>query len=300
MRLTFQRGAGDVVAAFIASAVLGAFALTATGGPTRLVLGLSFIFFVPGYVLTAALFPSGRGLEWVERLALSVGLSISIVALISLGLNFTPWGISIEPVVVSLLLFTYGVGAIAYGRRMKLPASERLSLSIEIHPPNWSSYSRSDKIATIALAACLIFAAGTILYVVVTPRPAEHFTEFYWLNETGVAGVYQKNLTVNETETIHLTVHNLEYATVGYAINVSLAVMTSFVNVSANATEYRVVSQAPLTNFTFSLDNGGYWNHTFAFSIPSPGIFRLYFDLFKLPDTVDVYRYLFLTLFVKP
>ncbi len=94
--------------------------------------------------------------------------------------------------------------------------------------------------------------------------------------------------------------YNVEYATVGYAINVSLAVMTSFFNVTANQTQYRVVSQAPLTNFTFSLANGGYWNHTFAFSIPSPGIFRLYFDLYKLPDTVDVYRYLVLTVFVKP
>ncbi len=94
--------------------------------------------------------------------------------------------------------------------------------------------------------------------------------------------------------------YNVEYATAGYVINVSLAVMMPFLNVTANQTQYRVVSQTPVTNFTFQLFNGGYWNHTYAFRIPSPGIFRLYFDLYKLPDTVAVYRYLFLTIFVTP
>ena len=300
MRFAFQDRPYDLVAVFVLSAVIAPVALFAVTEPGVVLLGFIFILFAPGYVLTAALFPGDLDLGWIERLALTVGLSISLVALIGLGLNFTSLGILLEPVLVALLLFITGVGAIAYWRRMKLPHNQRLSLSIEINPPNWSSYSRADKVATVALAASLAFAAGTVVYVVVTPRPAEHFTEFYMLNETGVAIVHPMNLTTNQTGVVKLTVHNLEYAAESYTIVVVQATMAAVFNASANQTQYRVVSQAPLGNLSLSVADGGYWNDSYSFHFTSPGIFRLYFYLYKLPDTVDVYRYIFLTVFVSP
>jgi uncharacterized membrane protein len=80
-------------------------ALAAT--PIRSVLGLPMVLFLPGYALIAALFPGKDDLDGIERLALSLGLSIAVVPLIGLGLNYTPWGIRLIPILVSLSVFTF-------------------------------------------------------------------------------------------------------------------------------------------------------------------------------------------------
>jgi len=77
-----------------------------TSGPVRIALGLALVLFFPGYALVAALFPRRRDLELVERIALSFGGSLAIVPLIGLGLNYTPWGIRLDSVLTSLLVFT--------------------------------------------------------------------------------------------------------------------------------------------------------------------------------------------------
>jgi uncharacterized membrane protein len=299
VRLGFQQKPYDLVAIFLTSAILASLASFGVIGFLRIALGLMFVLFAPGYVLTVTLFPRKVDLDWIERIALGSGLSVSIVAIISLGLNFTPWGIFLEPVLVALLLFTYGVGMVAYWRRIRLPLHERLSLSIDIRAPSWPS-SHSDKIATVALAASLSIAAGTVVYILVMIHPGEHLTEFYMLNETGVAGGYPTNLTVNQTGVVKLTVHNAEYARTSYTIVVVQSTMEAFFNASAKQTQYRVISETRVTNITIELGNGGYWTRSYVFGFSYPGIFRLTFDLYKLPDTGVLYRYLFLTVFVKP
>ena len=64
----------------------------------RIILGLPFLLFFPGYTLVAALFTKKEGMGSIERVALSFGLSIAVVPLIGLILNYTPWGIRTEPV----------------------------------------------------------------------------------------------------------------------------------------------------------------------------------------------------------
>ena len=81
----------------------------------RWIFGSIFVLFIPGYVATEALFP-GRGLDLIERLALSVGLSLALVPLVGLLLNFTPWGITLDAIVVSLGMLTAGLIAIAFAR----------------------------------------------------------------------------------------------------------------------------------------------------------------------------------------
>jgi len=93
----------------------------------RWILGSVFVLFIPGYVTVEALFPKGRELDGIERFALSVGLSLALVPLIGLLLNYTPWGIRLTPIVVSLVLFTVGVAVVGVARRFKL-AAERFEL----------------------------------------------------------------------------------------------------------------------------------------------------------------------------
>jgi len=61
--------------------------------PIRIILGLPLVLFLPGYSLIATLFPRKDDLDAIERIALSFGLSIAIVPLLGLALNYTPFGI---------------------------------------------------------------------------------------------------------------------------------------------------------------------------------------------------------------
>ena len=92
----------DLLAAAIVALATLLFTLTPLSDlPVRIPLGLVMVLFVPGYTLIAALFPKKADLEGIERTALAFGLSIAVVPLIGLGLNYTPWGIRLEPVLFS-------------------------------------------------------------------------------------------------------------------------------------------------------------------------------------------------------
>lgn len=88
----------------------------------RWVIGSVFVLFIPGYVTVEALFPKGRELDSIERFALSVGLSLALVPLVGLLLNYTPWGIRLTPIVISLTILTVGLAVIALARQYRISA----------------------------------------------------------------------------------------------------------------------------------------------------------------------------------
>ncbi len=71
----------------------------------RYILGSVTVLFLPGYVTIETLYPREKDLSPLERLALSIGLSLALVPLIGLVLNYTPWGIRLEPIVSSLTIY---------------------------------------------------------------------------------------------------------------------------------------------------------------------------------------------------
>lgn len=88
----------------------------------RYVFGSVFVLFLPGYSLIRALFGS-RELDNIERFALSIGLSLALVPMAGLLLNYTPWGIRTAPVTFCLLALTLVFASAAvvrdYGARRK-------------------------------------------------------------------------------------------------------------------------------------------------------------------------------------
>jgi len=67
----------------------------------RYVFGGLLILFLPGYSLIEMLYPK-RELDELARFALSIGLSLALVPLVGLVLNYTPFGIRLLPVAFSL------------------------------------------------------------------------------------------------------------------------------------------------------------------------------------------------------
>jgi uncharacterized membrane protein len=194
----------------------------------RNVLGLPLVLFLPGYSLIAALFPAKSDLDGIERVALSFGLSIAVVPLIGLGLNYTPWGIRIHPILISLSTFTFIMCGLAYLRRAKLPESEAfdisfrataLSLKTEIMG---SSESKLDKALTVFLIFSILLSVVTLAYVVLSPKEGEHFTEFYLLGPEGKADNYPTKYILGENGTVIVGVVNHEYSPVNYTMEIKL------------------------------------------------------------------------------
>ncbi|MEM2179169.1 MAG: DUF1616 domain-containing protein, partial [Candidatus Methanomethylicaceae archaeon] len=83
-------------------------------------LGSLFVLFLPGYSLIEALYPREEELSPLERLALSIGLSLAIVPLVGLILNYTPWGIRLDPIITALSFLTLGLLLISSYRKYYL------------------------------------------------------------------------------------------------------------------------------------------------------------------------------------
>ena len=87
----------------------------------RYLLGSIFVLFLPGYSLIKALFPT-KEIDNIERAALSIGMSLALVPITGLLLNYTPWGIRTTPVTLSLLALTtiFATAAIIREHQAKL------------------------------------------------------------------------------------------------------------------------------------------------------------------------------------
>jgi len=86
----------------------------------RYVFGSILVLFLPGMSLIESLYPVEKELSPLERLALSIGLSLAVVPLIGLVLNYTPWGIRFEPILTSLTILTLALLTAASYRKYKV------------------------------------------------------------------------------------------------------------------------------------------------------------------------------------
>ncbi|HAU30922.1 MAG TPA: hypothetical protein DCW46_01240 [Desulfotomaculum sp.] len=188
----------------------------------RIILGLPFVLFFPGYVLIAALFVKKDDLDGIERAALSFGLSIAVVPLIGLALNYTPFGIRLTPVLISLIAFIVIVSGIAFFRRKKLSQEECYCPAFEINIPQLQEFAKIDKILSVLLVTAILFAIGSIVYVIVTPKVGEKFTEFYILGTDGKAEGYPHELAVSEKGFVITGITNHEFNVEKYTMEVAV------------------------------------------------------------------------------
>ena len=251
--------------------------------PLRIVFGLPLVFFVPGYALVAALFPEdggsmetsadsatgrlrsasiARGIDGLERIALPVGLSIAVVPLIGLVLNFTPFGIRLVPIVFCLSAFTLLVTAIATVRRRRLPEAARFRVSYkrrlasarsELFRPD----SRADATLNVLLAVSLVLASASVGYATLAPRDGEQFTEFYLLTENESGGLaaadYPTNFTRGQGEPLVVGIQNHEGESKRYTVVVALQ------RVDQRGNETTVLEQRELRRFRAQVGANETW-----------------------------------------
>lgn len=273
----------------VGATVIAVFAPVISETPLRIVFGLVFVLFAPGYAFIAALFPErgpsidvedgndenedtdradrlhpGRegGIDGIERLALAFGLSIAITPLIGLVLNFTPWGIRLVPVVVGIGGFTLVATGIGTLRRQALTAEERFHVPYrawiagtraELFEPD----TRMDGMLNVVLVVSLLLAVASVGYAVAVPKQGESFTEFYLLteNETGdlVANDYPTNFTVGESKPLVVGIGNHEHEPMEYTVVVELQ------NVQLRNNSTTVLEERDLRRFNPTVDTNETW-----------------------------------------
>jgi uncharacterized membrane protein len=215
----------DLLIIIVLSLLLVPLALL-TAGLLRSILGLLFVIFFPGYALIATLFPKKGNLDNIERLALSFALSIAVVPLLGLILNYTPWGIRLESIVVSVLCFILIMSGLALYRRRSLPPEERFE-------PNFrSSFSRlalsmkgqrlGEGVLAVLLVIAICGAIGGIVYAVNSPKVGEKFTEFYILDAEGNAANYPKEIALGNEGKVIVGIVNHEQETMTYGVEIDI------------------------------------------------------------------------------
>jgi uncharacterized membrane protein len=251
--------------------------------PLRVLFALPSILFFPGYCLIAALFPKDSDIDLLERVALSFGLSIAVVPLIGLGLNFTPWGIRLEPIVVSLTIFTLAMIVIAHYRRAVLPPEERFrvpfseigrSVQGEMFPKEGS---RTDRILSVILIIVIIAAVLITVYVIAVPKEGEKFTEFFILGEKQKAADYPDRITVGEQYPLYIGVGNHEYRDVRYDVE-TWAMSMEFDTVTNTS---RILAMDPLWRSSLTLGHNETTTIPYNLSVDKSGYNRIEFLLFN-------------------
>lgn len=188
----------------------------------RIILGLLLALFSPGYSFVAALFPGKSSLSGIERTALSIGLSVAIVALVGLILSFTHWGLKMYPLLISLTVLNIIISLAAWLRRRRLGEGERLSVSFNLSLPSWKIPSFADKTLSIVLIVVILGTIGTLAYVFVVPRPGEAFTEFYILGAEDKIEGYPTEVRVAEEARVSVVIVNHEHEDVSYSVEVTV------------------------------------------------------------------------------
>jgi len=197
-------------------------AVALTSGAFRIVLGLPFVLFLPGYTLISALFPKRGSIGAVERIAFSFGLSIATAILIGVMLNYTPWGINLYPILISVTLFILITSAVAWYRRRALPPDQRFSITVNISMPRWGKMAGLDKVLSLSLVVAILIALGSIGYAMATPKQGEGFTEFYILAIDGKAEGYPKQVVLGQPVELIIGIVNHEHAVTSYRVSIRM------------------------------------------------------------------------------
>jgi len=155
----------------------------------RVILGLPFLLFSPGYTLVAALFVKKEAMANIERIALSCVMSIAVAGLIGFGLNYTSWGIKLMSVLYSITAFIFVMSAIVLIRRARILKTNKFTTEFSLILPRWGD-STLNKSLSIILVIAIFGALGALGYAIVIPKIGERFTEFYILGINGKAQDY--------------------------------------------------------------------------------------------------------------
>jgi uncharacterized membrane protein len=251
----------------------------------RILFGIPLVLFIPGYALIAALFPAAKDIDLIERVALSFGLSIALVPLTGLVLNYTPFGIRLDPIVICLSVLTIVLCLAAQYRRIRLTPEDRFVVPFDEMQqgirneffPQSEATSRIDRILSIVLLVAIIAAVATTVFVIVVPKEGEKFTEFFILGENQKAADYPTTLLAGQTGSLYIGIGNHEYRPINYTVETYFVTMDF--DEKTNTTT--LSSMKPVDRFVVPVSHNQTVIQPYSFSPGSTQFNRIEFLLFN-------------------
>jgi uncharacterized membrane protein len=216
--MTVQLGNRNILVIIISLTLLALLSTLFTTGALRILLGLLVFLFFPGYALLSALFPKQAELDGIERAALSLGISIAVVPLLGLALNYTPWGINIYSIFAVTAAFILVNSTIAWYRQSSINVDNRYKPGIRIGLPGYREMSTLDKGLFIVVSIAILLAIGSFVYFNIAPDQGERFSEFYLLSTEGQAVEFPDSVVLGEPVELAVCVVNHEYSDTAYRV----------------------------------------------------------------------------------
>lgn len=293
MKIIFNRYPVDLILCLLWSIILIPIGLLNMGEIIRIILGLPFILFIPGYILIFALFPTrktDKGIDIIERISLSFGFSLAVVALIGLGLNYTPWGIRLESILFSIFIFIIGIGLLAIYQWFNVNPDERYTIYFDTS--QLKSKNKRDRVLNVLLVISIIVAVVALTYIILTPKQAEKYTELYVLGSSGNTTEYPKYIITGENYSVNLVIANHEYKTIDYTIEIWLLNQSTYYNQTENREEIifhsmwfidKIMTTLKHTNIEIGKTTAPQWLYNYSFRINRTGSYKLTFLLFTTP-----------------
>jgi uncharacterized membrane protein len=256
--------------------------------PIRLLLGLVYVFYAPGYCLAAALFSRADDLDGVERLGLNIGLSIAHISLLALLLDALPWGIRLWPVALGECGVIALFSAIALWRRAHIPAAEVYAPPLRWKTGRWRLLPGADRRIYMLLAATALSVGLFAAWIFLVPANDQFMTEFYMLGRNGLAEQYPYQVGEGDELSVTLGVVNREREERSYRVEAWV------VDSLHSGAPERVATAGP-----FTLQPGEKYQAPIAWRMPKAGADqRVELQLFSNDDPTP-YRRLQLWLDVR-
>ncbi len=252
-----RRNAVDLLVVMSVAVVATALAFIPIGWiPLRIALAIPLVLFLPGYALTAALFPT-RALDLAERLAFILGLSLAGTVLGGVALNLTPWGLEARSWAILLSSVTLGAGVVALVRRRGYPEANACPVSIGINVRQAILFGLAVLIAVTAVGVASVGASR---------QQSSRFTQL-WILSANQADRDAVQLGIRSMERTHVT-YRLVLTTGGTIIE-----------------EWPAIDIAP----------GGEWETTVILPAAQPGISPVEASLYRLDSSESIYRHVTLS-----
>lgn len=293
--------------------------LLSPGGVLRVAVALPLVLFLPGYTLTWIVFPRASDARvdarterqrsedghlrvgFVERIALSFGLSVGISSLVAFGLTQLVRGFTLGPALgaVSAVVLVFAVVGIA--RRLNLPPNERYTVPFR----RWMVDARRTvrhlprpaAVVAVALAVAVVATLGGVGYAVTQPLDRSTYTSFQLVQPNGsggyVAADYPSELEDDEAASVVVAVRNEEDRTVAYTV------VVVFQRLGADGEAER---RSVLERYDKRVADGETWHRPVAVEPPRAGEeSRLVYLLYRgsppeTPTIENSYRHLYVWL----
>ncbi len=281
-----ERKDWDLWSVMIGSLLLIGAVLALPDSLITVIVGIPFILFFPGYAILSVVFPSAKHLATVERMVISLGLSIAIAPVVGIGLNLFEIGagMSLILLIIALVSLVFVLVGLFVRNRTEgayLPVSPSRAWS-------WATSSlgqkgRGKKIVSGVMVVAIIASATALVVLVAYPPQSESFTEFYILGPDGKSADYPHKLLTGQSASVQVGIVNHEHRQVNYSLEIWLSGVTIVNNQTSVQSMYLFEARnITLEHVPVNVVETGIKQYEFnyTFQVQIAGDYRLFFILY--------------------